>query len=217
MNGFFVPIAGEYPWRGIIESRLSRALPAAVAIAVTATLCSLKHVAVDASRGRFLTLVAFGGICGLLASRTTRSRGLVRTAIPNEHPFPSKVETGPMKRFNCPSCGRSLWLRLLRFDSLVRGQFRFSCSYCGTALTYSAPQPLVESPRQGLTGARLRAVLVLLAGFALFSAIAAIRGRAFALATIAAVALVLIGRHLYASAPAYRIADRESPSGDATP
>jgi membrane protease YdiL (CAAX protease family) len=71
VNGFFVPIAEEYLWRGIIQARLSQALPATVAIAVTAVLFSLKHVAVDASWGRFLTLVAFGSICGLLAQRHT--------------------------------------------------------------------------------------------------------------------------------------------------
>lgn len=122
-----------------------------------------------------------------------------------------------MKRFNCPSCGRSLWLRLLRFDSLASGQFRFSCSHCGAVLTYSAPQPLIEGPHQRLKGARLRAVLLLLAGTVLFSVIAAFLGRAFALATLAAIALVLIGRYLFASAPAYKIADRESPGRDATP
>lgn len=71
VNGLFVPIAEEYLWRGIIQARLSQALPAMAAIAVTAILFSLKHVAVDASWGRFLTLVAFGSICGLLAQRHT--------------------------------------------------------------------------------------------------------------------------------------------------
>ena len=69
VNGFFVPIAEEYLWRGVIQARLSQALPAVAAIAVTAVLFSLKHVAVDASWGRFLTLTAFGGICGFLAQR----------------------------------------------------------------------------------------------------------------------------------------------------
>lgn len=117
-----------------------------------------------------------------------------------------------MKRFNCPSCGRSLWLRLLRFDSLANGQFRFTCSYCGTVLTYSATQPLIDSPHRRLTGARLRAVLVFLGGLVLFSAISAYMGRAWALATLAVIALILAGRHLFASAPAYKIADRESPA-----
>jgi hypothetical protein len=46
-------------------------LPAAADIGVTAILFSLKHVVVDASWGRFLTLVAFGGICGIVALRHT--------------------------------------------------------------------------------------------------------------------------------------------------
>ena len=71
VNGLFVPIAEEYLWRGVVQARLSQVLPAAAAIAATAILFSLKHVAVDASWGRFLTLLAFGSICGLLAQRHT--------------------------------------------------------------------------------------------------------------------------------------------------
>jgi hypothetical protein len=122
-----------------------------------------------------------------------------------------------MKRFNCPSCGRSLWLRLLRFDSLANGQFRFSCSYCGTVLTYNAPQSLIEGPSQRLTVARLRAVLIFLAGIVLLSVIASVLGQTLALAILAVIALVLIGFHLFASGPAYKIADRESPTRNAKP
>ena len=71
VNGILVPIAEEYLWRGLVQARLLRALPAVVAIGMTATLFSLKHVVVDASWGRFLTLVAFGGICGIVAQRHT--------------------------------------------------------------------------------------------------------------------------------------------------
>lgn len=71
VNGFFVPVAEEVLWRGVVQARLAQALPTAVAIGATATLFSLKHVAVDASWDRFLTLAAFGGICGLLAQRRT--------------------------------------------------------------------------------------------------------------------------------------------------
>lgn len=69
VNGLFVPVAEEYLWRGFIQPRLSLVLPASVAIATTAILFSLKHVMVDASWGRFLTLVAFGAICGVVAHR----------------------------------------------------------------------------------------------------------------------------------------------------
>lgn len=71
VNGILVPIAEEYLWRGLIQARLLRVLPGAVAIGLTAILFSLKHVAVDASWGRFLTLVAFGSICGIVARRHT--------------------------------------------------------------------------------------------------------------------------------------------------
>jgi membrane protease YdiL (CAAX protease family) len=71
VNGLLVPIAEEYLWRGLVQARLSRVLPAAVAIGITAILFSLKHVVVDASWGRFLTLVAFGAVCGIVARRHT--------------------------------------------------------------------------------------------------------------------------------------------------
>jgi membrane protease YdiL (CAAX protease family) len=71
VNGMLVPIAEEYLWRGLIQARLSRVWPGAVAIGITAILFSLKHVLVDASWGRFLTIVAFGIFCGMVAKRHT--------------------------------------------------------------------------------------------------------------------------------------------------
>jgi membrane protease YdiL (CAAX protease family) len=71
VNGMLVPVAEEYLWRGLVQARLARVLPGAVAIGVTAILFSLKHVVVDASWGRFLTLLAFGSICGIVAQRHT--------------------------------------------------------------------------------------------------------------------------------------------------
>lgn len=69
VNGLLVPVAEEYLWRGQVQERLLRVLPATAAIATTALLFSLKHVLVDASWARFLTLAAFGAICGMLARR----------------------------------------------------------------------------------------------------------------------------------------------------
>jgi membrane protease YdiL (CAAX protease family) len=69
VNGFFVPVAEEFLWRGIIQVRLVRILPVPVAIGTTAVLFSFKHVVVDDSFGRFLFLVAFGVICGVVAQR----------------------------------------------------------------------------------------------------------------------------------------------------
>jgi membrane protease YdiL (CAAX protease family) len=71
VNGACVPIAEEYLWRGLVQARLLRVLPIAWSIGITAVLFSLKHVLVDASLGRFLTLVAFGAICGIVAQRHT--------------------------------------------------------------------------------------------------------------------------------------------------
>lgn len=67
VNGVFVPIAEEYLWRGIIQARFLRILPAPLSIGITSVLFSFKHVLVDASWGRFLTLAAFGVICGVVA------------------------------------------------------------------------------------------------------------------------------------------------------
>ena len=74
VNGLFVPIAEEYLWRGLVQVRLIRILPVPFAIGLTAVLFSLKHVLVDASLGRFLALIAFGVICGVVAQRNTWKR-----------------------------------------------------------------------------------------------------------------------------------------------
>jgi len=71
VNGLFVPVAEEYLWRGLVQVRLIRVLSTPFAIGLTAVLFSLKHVLVDASLGRFLTLVAFGAICGVVAQRNS--------------------------------------------------------------------------------------------------------------------------------------------------
>jgi membrane protease YdiL (CAAX protease family) len=69
VNGVFVPVAEEFLWRGQAQNRLLRVLPSWAAIGVTAVLFSFKHVLVDASFGRFMALIAFGVICGMLARR----------------------------------------------------------------------------------------------------------------------------------------------------
>lgn len=69
VNGVFVPIAEEYLWRGIAQARFLRILPSPLAIGLTSVLFSFKHVLVDASWGRFLTLAAFGIICGVVAKQ----------------------------------------------------------------------------------------------------------------------------------------------------
>jgi membrane protease YdiL (CAAX protease family) len=69
VNGLFVPVVEEYLWRGLVQVRLIRILSVPFAIGLTAVLFSLKHALVDAFLGRFLTLVAFGVICGVVAQR----------------------------------------------------------------------------------------------------------------------------------------------------
>jgi len=69
VNGLFVPVAEEFLWRGIVQARFLRILPVPIAIGITALLFSFKHVFVDDSFGRFLFIVAFGTICGIVAHR----------------------------------------------------------------------------------------------------------------------------------------------------
>jgi len=69
VNGVFIPIAEEYLWRGIAQARFLRIFPSSLAIGLTSALFSFKHVLVDASWGRFLTLTAFGVICGVVAKQ----------------------------------------------------------------------------------------------------------------------------------------------------
>jgi membrane protease YdiL (CAAX protease family) len=70
VNGLFVPIAEEYLWRGLVQARLMGIFSTPFAIGLTAILFSFKHALVDASLGRFLTLMAFGIICGIVAQRS---------------------------------------------------------------------------------------------------------------------------------------------------
>jgi membrane protease YdiL (CAAX protease family) len=82
VNGLFIPVAEEYLWRGQIQMRLVRVISPPFAIGLTAILFSLKHVLVDASMGRFLTLIAFGVICGTVARRSSwRSSAALHVSI----------------------------------------------------------------------------------------------------------------------------------------
>jgi hypothetical protein len=100
---------------------------------------------------------------------------------------------------------------------MADGQFCFSCTHCGTVLTYTARQPLVESPHQGLTGARLLAALVFLAGIVLLSLVSALLGRETTLVILAAAAVALIAYHLFSPRPAYKIAARDGHDDAAKP
>jgi membrane protease YdiL (CAAX protease family) len=69
VNGLYVPIGEEFLWRGFVQSRLTRVMSPPLAIGITAVCFSLKHVIVDASFGRFLTIIAMGIIFGISAHR----------------------------------------------------------------------------------------------------------------------------------------------------
>ena len=83
VNGLFVPVAEEYLWRGLVQVRLIRILSTPFAIGLTAVLFSLKHAVVDASLGRFLALVAFGVICGVVAQRSSWRRSAALHMVAN--------------------------------------------------------------------------------------------------------------------------------------
>jgi len=83
VNGLFVPIAEEYLWRGLVQVRLIYVLPVPFAIGLTAILFSLKHALVDASLGRFLALIAFGVICGVVAQRNSWRRSAALHMVVN--------------------------------------------------------------------------------------------------------------------------------------
>jgi membrane protease YdiL (CAAX protease family) len=69
VNGVYVPIGEEFLWRGFVQPRLARATSLPLAIGITAVCFSLKHVLVDASLGRVLTITALGIIFGISAHR----------------------------------------------------------------------------------------------------------------------------------------------------
>jgi hypothetical protein len=69
VNGIFVPIAEEFLWREQAQAHLLRIFPRGLSIGITAVLFSFKHVLVDASFGRFLALIAFGVITGVIAAQ----------------------------------------------------------------------------------------------------------------------------------------------------
>lgn len=69
VNGWVIPFAEEWLWRGTIQPKLTGAGGQIVGLLATSILFSLKHALVDASLGRLLALAAFGLIMGILALR----------------------------------------------------------------------------------------------------------------------------------------------------
>jgi membrane protease YdiL (CAAX protease family) len=69
VNGWVIPFAEEWLWRGRIQPQLIGAGGQAVGLLVTSVLFSVKHAIIDASLARLLALLAFGLVMGLLALR----------------------------------------------------------------------------------------------------------------------------------------------------
>ena len=69
VNGLVIPLCEERLWRGLIQPRLIGGLGFAPGLLLTGVLFSLKHVIIDASPARLLTLIGFGLVVGWIATR----------------------------------------------------------------------------------------------------------------------------------------------------
>lgn len=70
VNGLWVPIAEEFLWRGIIQTKLSYYMNPWTAITIVSILFSAKHAVVDLVLTRFLFLISFGLTVGWAKQRT---------------------------------------------------------------------------------------------------------------------------------------------------
>jgi len=68
VNGIIVPIAEEWLLRGIIQPRLTGSPGFLAGLLITSVLFSLKHVIIDTSLGRLLTVTGFGMVMGVTAA-----------------------------------------------------------------------------------------------------------------------------------------------------
>jgi hypothetical protein len=112
-----------------------------------------------------------------------------------------------MKRFDCPSCGKSLRLRLLpHVPGGAGGELAFSCIHCRAVLTYN------KGPLDALLwGTRLRSLATMLAGWALLSTISLAVGVAGTLAIVAVLAVALFALHAFSARPAYKVVGSTTP------
>jgi membrane protease YdiL (CAAX protease family) len=83
VNGWVVPLAEEWLWRGRIQPALVGAGGQLAGLLATSLLFSLKHVLIDASLGRMLALTGFGLVMGLLALRHGWRAAALAHAIAN--------------------------------------------------------------------------------------------------------------------------------------
>jgi len=70
VNGIWVPIAEEFLWRGIIQTKLSYYMNPWTAITIVSILFSAKHCVVDLVLTRQLFLISFGLTAGWAKQRT---------------------------------------------------------------------------------------------------------------------------------------------------
>lgn len=83
VNGWVVPLAEEWFWRGRIQPALVGTGGPLAGLLATSLLFSLKHVLIDASLGRMLALTGFGLVMGLLALRHGWRASALAHAIAN--------------------------------------------------------------------------------------------------------------------------------------
>ena len=70
VNGIWIPIAEEFLWRGVIQTKLSYHMNPWTAITIVSILFSAKHCAVDLVLTRLLFLISFGLTAGWAKQRT---------------------------------------------------------------------------------------------------------------------------------------------------
>ena len=69
MNGVWIPIAEEFVWRGVIQTKLSYHMNPWIAIIITSVFFSIKHAAVDLVLTRLLFVIGFGLCSGWVKQR----------------------------------------------------------------------------------------------------------------------------------------------------
>lgn len=77
VNGVLAPVVEELAWRGYIQMHLVRGWGPATGIVMAAVLFVLKHVIVDLSFSRIVSLLAIGFLLGLLGYRWGTSASTV--------------------------------------------------------------------------------------------------------------------------------------------
>jgi membrane protease YdiL (CAAX protease family) len=76
-NGILAPIVEELAWRGYVQTRLARAWPGGLALAVTAAGFAIKHLIVDLSVTRLTTLAAAALALGFIRAQYGTSASTV--------------------------------------------------------------------------------------------------------------------------------------------